>query len=440
MNRSTPSQFALLHLDTTSTKLRSIPLSTKATIRQGDDVYVVSSPFGILTRETFQNSVTKGIVSNNITTRDGAPLAILTDARMLPGSEGGAVFRASTGELLAVCTLPLRRHDSIVEMNIAIAFAAVVPPLFHYIESHHLTLLAPSPALAIDSVSTYAPMVVDQAKQKVVYLHVGNAWSTGIIVSDSGHILTNAHLVKPFLKPNSMELVDHTQIVAMVTSDIGDLNKNRKLYAASIISVSLQGSYDIALLHIDKKTKDYFNLAHRTELRRGMDVFVVGYPLFQPLSTSGAIRRPTCTKGTLASIVHTRDKTPCLVQTSALVHMGNSGGAIINDHGELVGLVTSNIKHLNDRSSDSQKTEKLIPSMNFSIPPHALHPIVDYLLGRIDAHALQEWVDTNDDHVEKIWKLTGTLETKKIRKSKFMTIMEKQKKGEPDRGFIASRL
>jgi hypothetical protein len=197
----------------------------------------------------------------------------------------------------------------------------------------------------------------------------------------------------------------------------------------------------MALLHIDKQLSSYFDL-FEIPLKRGMDIFVIGYPLFQPLSTSGAIRRPTCTKGVLSTIVTTRDQVPCCVQTSAQVHMGNSGGAIVNEQGQLVGLVTSNTKLLNDRNADAQKTTKLIPTMNFAIPPHALKPLDEFFAGKLDENALQEWADTYDEHIGKIWTLTATLETKKKRQSQFMRLMEKrEKQGTVGKdGFLSSRL
>ena len=65
----------------------------------GEDIYVVSSPFGILSPLTFQSSISKGVVSNIL----GAtkPHVFLTDARMLPGSEGGAIYN-NKNQLIAV--------------------------------------------------------------------------------------------------------------------------------------------------------------------------------------------------------------------------------------------------------------------------------------------------------------------------------------------------
>lgn len=60
---------------------------------------MISSPFGILSPTTFQNSISKGIVSNVLGISKNHVL--MTDARMLPGSEGGGIFNQK-GELIGV--------------------------------------------------------------------------------------------------------------------------------------------------------------------------------------------------------------------------------------------------------------------------------------------------------------------------------------------------
>lgn len=60
---------------------------------------MISSPFGILSPTSFQNSISKGIVSNILGVSKNH--IIMTDARMLPGSEGGGIFNKN-GELIGV--------------------------------------------------------------------------------------------------------------------------------------------------------------------------------------------------------------------------------------------------------------------------------------------------------------------------------------------------
>jgi len=103
--------------------LRSLPnLKLCTQVKQGERIYIISSPFGLLAPYIFQNSITSGIVSNTLGV--SAHHIMLTDARMLPGSEGGGVFN-ERGELIALCTLPLRRVDSNVELNTAVCLDAL---------------------------------------------------------------------------------------------------------------------------------------------------------------------------------------------------------------------------------------------------------------------------------------------------------------------------
>jgi peroxisomal leader peptide-processing protease len=65
---------------------------------------------------------------------------------------------------------------------------------------------------------------------------------------------------------------------------------------------------------------------------------------------------------------------PSLLQTSAQVHQGNSGGLLLNERGDFLGMITSNARHIENEKSI------LIPSLNFSIPIHLMNgPIKKFL-------------------------------------------------------------
>ena len=66
----------------------------------GASVFVVSTPFGNLSPEVFMNSVSSGIVSNLAGEKE---MLILTDARCIPGSEGGAIYRGSPLQRCVFC-------------------------------------------------------------------------------------------------------------------------------------------------------------------------------------------------------------------------------------------------------------------------------------------------------------------------------------------------
>lgn len=112
--------------------------------------------------------------------------------------------------------------------------------------------------------------------------------------------------------------------------------------------------------------------------REGDEVFVVGYPLMQPINTSRSVKQCTITKGIISKVVTLGSKKAMLC-TTALVHDGNSGGGVFNKHGSLIGLVTSNIKYKLTDQVSGQVQPLLLPSINFSIPMDQLKPLFDTL-------------------------------------------------------------
>jgi len=100
-------------------------------------------------------------------------------------------------------------------------------------------------------------------------------------------------------------------------------------------------------------------------LTKGTDIFAIGYSTFGhhinslPCITSGVISNICLVNGSLA-----------ILQTSAAVHCGGSGGAIISKHsGQLLGMVTCNIKDGNSSTS--------FPHVNFSIPVNVIDKLVE---------------------------------------------------------------
>jgi len=71
----------------------------------GMPVRVVSSPFGLVSPAMLFNSVTHGVVSN--TSRHNPPALLFTDARCLPGAEGGCVTALCDGRLVGLVAVPL---------------------------------------------------------------------------------------------------------------------------------------------------------------------------------------------------------------------------------------------------------------------------------------------------------------------------------------------
>jgi Do/DeqQ family serine protease len=145
------------------------------------------------------------------------------------------------------------------------------------------------------------------------------ASGSGVIISDDGFIVTNNHVIE-----NADEIT--------VT-----LN-NRKTYKATL--VGSDPSYDLAVIKIDAKALPFLIYGNSDEVKIGQWVLAIGYPLnLETTVTAGIVSAKARSLGL------NKDKTgnpggavESFIQTDAAVNMGNSGGALINTDGKLIGI------------------------------------------------------------------------------------------------------
>jgi hypothetical protein len=141
-------------------------------------------------------------------------------------------------------------------------------------------------------------------------------------------------------------------------------------------------------------------------------VLVVGFPLFAPR----AGLRASLTRGVLSRVVH-YDHQPVLLLTDALVHQGNSGGALMSVSPasttgayqvNIIGMVTSNVKHTRRISvthgQAAADVDTIIPALNFSIPLSCMTPLWDYMVSRDVTHLHR--LDAAPPALAHIWGLT----------------------------------
>ena len=96
---------------------------------------------------------------------------------------------------------------------------------------------------------------------------------------------------------------------------------------------------------------------------QGSSAVAIGHALFDPQSNLSA----TVSVGSVAKVTPFRAQ-PMIVQTSASVYRGDSGGMIVSGtSGKLLGMITSNAR---------QAESGIIPKLNFSISSRLLHPVV----------------------------------------------------------------
>ena len=142
-------------------------------------------------------------------------------------------------------------------------------------------------------------------------------FGSGVIISDDGYIVTNNHVVE-----NSTEV--------SVT-----LNDKRE-FKAKIIGTD--PSTDLALLKIKADNLHYITYGNSDDLQVGEWVLAVGNPYNLTSTVTAGI---VSAKGRNLGIIQDRYRMESFIQTDAALNRGNSGGALVNTKGELVGINTA---------------------------------------------------------------------------------------------------
>lgn len=142
---------------------------------------------------------------------------------------------------------------------------------------------------------------------------------SGVIISTDGYIITNNHVI---------DGADELEVT---------MNDNRK-FAAKIIGAD--PSTDIALIKIDATDLPTIPFGDSEKLKVGEWVLAVGNP-FNLTSTVTAGIVSAKSRGNIGAGGRDRSKIESFIQTDAAVNPGNSGGALVNTRGELVGINTA---------------------------------------------------------------------------------------------------
>lgn len=177
----------------------------------------------------------------------------------------------------------------------------------------------------------------------------GSTGSTGsgIVLTEDGYILTCDHVV------------DNGERCTVLTAD-------NQRYQAKLVGTDPET--DLAVLKIEANGLTPAEFGDADELRVGDEALAIGDPL-------GESFRATMTNGIVSGInrsVSSRGHAMTLIQTTAPVNSGNSGGALFNIYGQVVGVV--NLKIVTNSSS-----EATVEGMGMAVPSTTVQTIVSAL-------------------------------------------------------------
>ncbi len=169
-------------------------------------------------------------------------------------------------------------------------------------------------------------------------------YGSGVIISSDGYIITNNHVIE------GADEVDVT------------LNDNRT-FNANIIG--RDPSTDIAVLKIESEGLPYVRYGDSDQLKLGQWVIAIGNPFnLTSTVTAGIISA----KGRSLGILDSQYRIESFIQTDAALNVGNSGGALVNTSGQLVGITTAIISPSGAYAGNS-----------FAIPVNIVRKVVEDL-------------------------------------------------------------
>lgn len=146
---------------------------------------------------------------------------------------------------------------------------------------------------------------------------IGASSGSGVIIASDGYIVTNNHVV---------EEGDQYRVT---------LNDKREFEAELI---GADPSTDLALLKIKENYLPYLSFGNSDSVRVGEWVLAVGNPFnLESTVTAGIVSA----KGRSIDILEGQDRIESFIQTDAAVNPGNSGGALVNTQGALIGINTA---------------------------------------------------------------------------------------------------
>ena len=143
------------------------------------------------------------------------------------------------------------------------------------------------------------------------------ASGSGVIISDKGYIVTNNHVIKD---------ADEIEVISY----------DNEKFIASLIGID--PSTDLALIKIEKEGLPYIAFGNSDSLDIGAWVLAVGNPFNLSSTVTAGI---VSAKGRNINILESQAAIESFIQTDAAVNPGNSGGALVDISGKLVGINTA---------------------------------------------------------------------------------------------------
>ncbi|XP_029464897.1 peroxisomal leader peptide-processing protease [Rhinatrema bivittatum] len=372
--------FAVLHiLSPCMPGMGTLSCMPASELQKGRTLFTCGSPFGSFYPNIFINSLSKGVVSN---LAGESNAVILTDARCLPGTEGGGVFAVQEDclKLVGLIVAPLCwKAGEWVGLTLVCSVGHILESLQQVLDvsENSLCLSLPHVTQHIESVVAN-PWPGQCLMAAVVLVECDRSWGSGVLLNPR-MVVTCRHVVAQTFNVRIHGIRRHAMAENCGTT------RGRVVFMTQKTS-----PYDVAVLELDESFDGIPEPVLGSQFRTGEDVSILSFGIF------GKRCGPSVTSGILSAVV-TVDDAPVMLQTTCAVHGGSSGGALMATHtGELLGIIASNT-----RDSSVGAT---YPHLNFSVPISVLEPVLQQYHQSQDLRAFQQ-LNQASGAVAAAWRL-----------------------------------
>jgi Do/DeqQ family serine protease len=173
---------------------------------------------------------------------------------------------------------------------------------------------------------------------------------SGVIISEEGYMVTNNHVI------------DNADVIKVTLN-------NQKTYVAELVGTD--PTTDLAVLKIEEEGLPYLSYGNSDDLRIGEWVLAVGNPFnLTSTVTAGIVSAKSRDIDLLENDPFTGlNSIESFIQTDAAVNPGNSGGALVNTHGELIGI-----------NAAIKSNTGSFAGYSFAIPSNIVKKVVDDII------------------------------------------------------------
>ena len=183
---------------------------------------------------------------------------------------------------------------------------------------------------------------------------------SGFVIQQNGYILTNYHVIK-----------DATRISVTVPG--------REAISARVAASDQEN--DLAILQVSLRNLTALPIASSEAVQVLDSITVLGYPLPGELGTA-----LSASDGKVNAVREGRTSGTHLFQIDANVNPGNSGGPLLNNHGEVVGIVVAKINSLQYAKENGTLPERI----NFAIPINEAQVLLRKIIPNFTPSSRQE--------------------------------------------------